>query len=461
MLAMKTVAAVFFVMTAVVFPLKAENIELVNLPTPLDEIPQPFPMDMSNVVLKSNIQAAPIEGQPAIEPVMLTNLIDTDRTTCANLDKKGEYRFLITMGTISRVSAITLTGNLQGATATIQVAELPLKPGEEGWTTVFSGKVLGTPATASAFRPTSTFRALVTINTTGAQDARPTLSDIAFYATPDHREYNLVPNPNKKTQDKDKNEGNQEKFLVNKTVTQDEFDLANMYAGAKVSHVSSIAHPDQAHNINDGNAETVCEFDPKEKDSVAVIDLGQSRRVRKISMVHSLKPGDMSLYVTDRLPWEQEAKATKVAWNAPLAFEVPTLSDVPFLAQLGVGPPAVKSTAPIIIQVQSAWFDQMQRFGGANSESDHFTQIAGPLTNGRYVIIRFLNHSPSSLDGFQINDINVFGDYEKDDFILVPKDFGEPQQEALIINTTPSPPVTPRDYIKDPTPAPTPAPVSP
>lgn len=451
--------------TMVALPLVSapvEDIELANLPTPLDEIADPFPMDLSNIILNSTVTPAPLPGQPALDPIRLMTVIDTDRTTGLDLSQKGEHRFMLHFGAINRVRAITITGNLRGATATVQVADLPLNADQTGWTTLFSGKVLDTPATSVSFGAQAAHVALITINTGSAQESGPALSDIAFYATPDYREYQLVPNPNKKVEQKKENNTDQEKFQVNKTVHQDEFDLASMYAGAKVSHVSSAARPDEANYMNDGNANTIWQFDPKETDSVAVLDLGQSRRVRKVSMVHSQKPGEISLYVVDHLPWEQEAPTKQVAWLDPvlMAGSGPVMSDFPMFAQAaGAGP--AKTFVPAIIQVKAAWFQAMTRFGSAASETDHFTQISSAPTGGRYVIVRFLNRSPSQLDGFQINDINVFGDYEKDDFILIPKDFGEPTVEALIINTTPAMPPVPPVYPKVPPSSPTPAPAPP
>ncbi len=399
-----------------------EEVELVSLPDLADLGEKLFPMDVASVIVSgTGISQVTSQDQSSFDRDLLLSLIDTDRVSGISISKKETYQFLLSMRVVDRLNQVNVTGVLNGATLTVQVAEIPLLPGEEGWKTVVENKPMRDPVTSVQFRHSATFRALVTIDMhTMAEEIIPTISDISFYTPKDVREYALKKKSDVESQKK--KDSPKEDPTVGKHY-ESRYDVANMYAGANVAYVTSAIEPEKANYINDDNADTFWEFDPKEMESVAVVNLGQTRKIRKISAVHSQKDGDMMFYVLQRLPWEN-GKNKKLAWYDPLlAGYNETRSDFPLFAQLKGDTKA----APQFIKLKSSWFETLTPFGVAQAGDKKFSQLKAPMVEGQYVLVRFLNRSADISSGFRIYDLNVFVDYKQEDYYLVPRGLPEPE----------------------------------
>jgi hypothetical protein len=452
------------------FSVLADELELRYLGKSLDQIDQRFPMDLAGVIKQTEITEFPMTGQPSLEKTSglasLDLINDQDRVTGFPLLPGSQYRFLVSMKELHRIDRITISGQLTGGTFDLLTADQPLSPLDKGWSSMIESQPLGVPATAYTFRPKSTLNCCVVIKTPAElpPSGRLLLSDISFYSTQDTREFTL-----ERTTPEPKNQviitGSTHSPGALAQVDSNPFDLCSMYAGARVSYVSSVVDPEHINEMNDDNAATFLEFDPKEKESVAVFDLGQNRRLTKLSLIHSTHPGDVKFYMVKDLPWSSVVTAvTKTAWLnlQPLFPELFTASDVSISQPFA----ALKETSPQIVTVDSSWFQTLRELGTLRTDDTMFSQCEAPISGGRYLIVRFLNRGTGSETGFRIFDINVFGDYPKDTFVVKPILLPEIEGEALItpilnpsISSDSSDSST-AGKIVIPTPSPTPPPAS-
>ncbi len=408
-----------------------EGVELTGLSTPLDLIPENFPRTVSSSLTASTIALLP-ETTGSIVDGDIRSILDTDRTTGVTLSPNCTYSFLISLQTISRVDRVVLTGPMQGGFVSIQMSQFPIDPGTEGWKSAVNHQPLQSPGSAFDLRPAATFRAIVNIET-GGEPAK--LSDISLYSAEDVRSVRLGA------------EGNMDQAPPETPLTEEEmksvetqYDLASMYSGAQVTYTSSISHPDEANAINDDNANTYCRFSPNAKESIVALDLGSTRRARKISVVHSKQPGTLFFHVMDALPWTAGGRHAALAW-------LERASDALLTFQLA---PSISTLQPTV-ELDSATFSKWKPFATIPTDGGFISQATAPVTTGHFLIVRFSNEAPDAQHPFQIHDLHLFGDYPPRAFALNPHPLPEWTTDALITappKTSPPPGGTPD--VRDP-----------
>lgn len=457
-----------------------DEFELVSLPDPTAQVENLYPMDMSSMLTGTQVREIIQTGRSSLDDKKLMTMVDTDRASGTLLTANGQHRFLFSFKTISRFHEIVITGTLKGATVSVDLAEMPVLPNkegwprsEQGWQRVINDKPLAPPATSLLFRPQSVFLAVVMLKTAAAEvEPHPTICDVAFYSTKDVREFELVPSEvglaSNSTSGQENPSANSSSNLAVSVQADDlekekawesqaqdkgdhetQYNLGGMQAGAQITQVSSLANLEQADMAHDDSAATYMEFDPGEKESVTVLDLGTARRLQKFSLVHSSRAGDLKLYSTNRLPWgahneppHQTARhavsVASLAWLdvSILPGRAPVDSDVPLFAQFS-RPPPQKTTHTL--RIRSSLFDQLAQFGSVSAENRYFTQLTGPVVSHRFVVLRFISRSTDASEGFRIHDWNVFGNYRPGDFRLVPKTLPQNQEEPLVVLDPPMP----------------------
>lgn len=188
----------------------------------------------------------------------------------------------------------------------------------------------------------------------------------------------------------------------------------------------------------DDDAGTVLEFDPRSKESIAVLDLGRRRRVSKISMIHSKRDGNLMIYLLDKLPWEKETpkSVAQLAWldqvtDAPMPFFIAANDKV---NEITVDSNSNTDSGNYQrISVESKVFDGIKPFSFADTGQTEFSEMTSKQTfEGRYIVMRFTNASPNTFPGFRIHDFNVFGDYDESEMTLVKRPLPELESTALI-----------------------------
>jgi len=427
------------------FALAAEDeTELVSLPELSDGN---YPINMAGMMAKTRIQQLVHPGQSTLDPEDLKSILDPDRTSGVSLPEKGVYDFHLAFHTIHRLQRVVITGSLQGAKASVRLAELPLQPGDSGWRWIVRDTPLETPATGFNFRPQAAYHAIITISTASATSGEPMLTDIAFYSNRDVREFKLVagsPSPRAENEKGmldlpvmdglDDPTHSSETNGKGKARSEYQHNLGGMSAGTRVAFVSAQVDSRSANALNDDDAATNLQLDSRARESMAILDLGENRRIQKISLIHSTHPGDLKIYTMGRLPWVNHKQTpNQVAWldgGQPFWSPAdPIASDIPLLAQLTLPPP--KPTLQHV-RIRPSMFDQLPQFGFARTDEENFTQLVGPPSKQRLVIIRFTNRSLNGSDGLRLHDLAVFSDGKPGDFRLIARLFEPSVEEPLI-----------------------------
>jgi hypothetical protein len=438
-----------FVLGLTIVSSQGAEIELVRLKDTLDQQQLSFPRSMSGSLTETVIAQVPINNGPTVTGDVQA-AIDTDRASGTVLPAKGKYQFLLSMKTISRFHKIVMTGELKGATVSVDLSDLPRISGEPGWKNVISDKPLKSPSTAFSFQSFPAFRALVTITSTSNTPLE--LNDISFYGLQDIREVRLERDFYSNAQTtktvgksvKAKSEKEKAKETKSEDVAkaepgkssgaQNQFDIANIYAGAFVSHISSVPNPTDANYANDDDAESYVELSAGQKEAVTIINLGETRSIQNLSMVHSSGDADMIIYVVNELPWQEpnEDTVAQLAWLDPGLSFMGGISDAPFLMARASPRRETKT-----IRIDSTLLDKLSPFSTSKISDRKFSQVKSSPTKGRYVIIRFLGPNGKALGtNLKIYQISAFGDYPKGHFALARQPLPDMFVDALVSPST-------------------------
>jgi hypothetical protein len=439
---------------------RAADIDLVSQPVSLDMVDQRFPWNETSLLTGSRIVQLPVKSQPALDAGDVEQVIDSDPCSGVTLTRNGQFSFLVNLNKISRLRMLVITGALKDATMSIKVSSEYLAPDAPGWRVLAENKPMQEPVSSLVFRPESVLQTIVTIRT-GAQDAdaAPSLNDISFLGERDVREFEFASKSRKR--EVSQNEGPQPaySFASFSDVRHPEsiFNVAGMYADARVAYISPSAPTENANALNDVNTDSTWTADPRKPEAVAILDLGGNRKMRRVSLVHSRYPGDLLCYAVKELPWDTAPaqKAVRLAWLPPTVGTF--LADFPLLAQLDT--PSVSPARNM--QISSTLFDRMLRVGAVKTDNYNFTQFNVPASSeARYVILRQVNGATDSPIGFRINEVCALGNYTPADFTLAQRQLPQLDDRPLIalpgsVPTTPNVDVDPSNLgiVKSPPPA--------
>ena len=155
-------------------------------------------------------------------------------------------------------------------------------------------------------------------------------------------------------------------------------------------YVSSGADLKAANQITDQQAATAYTFDVNDAAPTAVVDLGKTRSVHKVSAVFGARKGTMAVYVLPTLP-DSSAKTS--------VLDLPT---------------NLKLSADMVAALQPV---AMIEDAGAQSNID----AEFPATTGRYVMVRWL---PAVKDdaAFTLAEVAAFGGNQDDTTLASKKD---------------------------------------
>jgi hypothetical protein len=450
----------------------AGEVEVMKVEDMYQLLHQNIPRNLCNVVNDAEITLLSSSGnlQPQGDVYCL---IDPDRSSGIVFPSNSSYTFLLNLRSISQLKKLTLTGDLQGSRVRVEVMDKPTVQ-EITWKTIVSGQSLHSPVTSIPLRTQEAFQAKLTI-TTG--NTPIILNDIAFFSNQDMRTVELQKNPNltvKQTAQGFKVEeppalpdDPKEMGSLNSAVKQPQtqFDIASLYAGARISHITPVNDARETYHMNDDDTETYLDLPEEPNESLAVLDLGESRRIRELSMVHSDPNVEMTIYVVDTLPWSdspEAIQATDVSWmEDPMWTANGWMSDVPLFAQLKPS----KAPSAKMLKIDTAIFSSMKPFASLSLAGKKFSRVKGAATKGRFVILLFkkksvnsasmktlpLNQKPSdnaavvknvditdipsllALDSkIRVFQISVFGDVPISYYTFTPKARVDPTLDALI-----------------------------
>jgi hypothetical protein len=187
-----------------------------------------------------------------------------------------------------------------------------------------------------------------------------------------------------------------------------QYDLANIYSGAKVAHVSSKSRDKNVSYMIDGDPDTRWTADKSDKESLVLLDLENERRVSKMSVMHSSRPGKILAYVLSSLP-SRPSKPSQLAWL------MRGMTDVPLFRF------AQNVSSPNEPGITSEWLDTQTPFASLSGEDSNFSTASAETQTSRYLLLRYLNSAPGTGEPLMINSINVLGDYSPEHFVLMPR----------------------------------------
>lgn len=171
-------------------------------------------------------------------------------------------------------------------------------------------------------------------------------------------------------------------------------NLASVYNGANVVYVSSGRQFERnrpsAHvrlKIDD-NAETYYDFSPEDATPTGIVDLGDTRPLKRISWLFESVPGRFDFYIMNSLPDEFIVRGDRTVEN------------------------------PYITGVDPAFFDKTPPFHTIYSSQTRGGRLAHNFddTPARYVVIRFVPDAAvaalSPVSTLKLNSFHVFGNYD-------------------------------------------------
>ncbi len=170
-------------------------------------------------------------------------------------------------------------------------------------------------------------------------------------------------------------------------------NLADLHSRARAVFVSSGTNLTAANNMLDEHPTTTFDFATTDAAPTAVIDLGKAASIRKVSAIHSARPGRIEVYVMSELPSELQQVSTGSA------------------------------------QVSDASLSQLSPVATAMAETDGRTSVEFTETSGRYLMLRWLGEGAADT-AFTVAEIAAFGGTSENQQLLAAAQTTETESEA-------------------------------
>jgi hypothetical protein len=176
-------------------------------------------------------------------------------------------------------------------------------------------------------------------------------------------------------------------------------NLTDVHAKARALYVSSGGDAKDANNMIDDQPATIYTFAGSDANPVAVIDLGKTSSLRRISAIYSPRKGNVDFYVLESLPLGSKSESEQLSASA-----------------LQKGAPAGQTPAataavdlPQTVSIAEDAFRDLKPVGSvANSEGEGRAAIDFPETTGRYIMVRWNSAAPSDTP-LSVAEVAAFG----------------------------------------------------
>ena len=174
------------------------------------------------------------------------------------------------------------------------------------------------------------------------------------------------------------------------------YNLTNVHAKARALYVSSGDDVKQANNMIDDQPGTSFNFASSDATPTAVIDLGKTTTLRRISAIYSPRQGNVEFYVLQSLPGSQQESAEEAKAGAKAGKGQ---------AVIGGSPAAEK--APKSLRLDEATLANLSSVGSVADGSGR-AAIDFPETTGRYIMVKWTPVTQSDAS-FSVAEIAAFG----------------------------------------------------
>ncbi len=185
------------------------------------------------------------------------------------------------------------------------------------------------------------------------------------------------------------------------------YNYGDVHAKARALYVSSGADTKLANNMIDDQPTTTYAFAADDVTPTAVIDLGQSCNLRRLSVVYSPRPGHMDFYVLQALPAAQNSEAAPAADGA-------------------------KNGTPSMLQIDDATLSNLKPVGSVDDNgSQGHASIDFPETAGRYVMVRW-TPSGQATGAFALAEVAAFGKGSNDTLLARNTEAGARDADSIL-----------------------------
>lgn len=137
-------------------------------------------------------------------------------------------------------------------------------------------------------------------------------------------------------------------------------NLADIHAKARALYVSSGNEPKQANRMIDGQPATTYTFSADDQTPAAIIDLGKTTSISRISAIYSAREGMIDFYVLDKLPGGMNKTAATLRISEPAMANLKLVGSI---ADKGTGRVAVDFPAVTGRYVMVKWTPAVQHEG--------------------------------------------------------------------------------------------------
>jgi hypothetical protein len=368
-----------------------------------------LPINHAQLIWFVSARELPRQGVEPIDRIQLGRLLDADWATSTLFAKPRKYEIVFDLQRTVVVDRVAFTSDVPGCPVSVRVSGADLSQDQgKGWRDLGTA-VTTVPITKFAFRFEPIRFIHFTIDTTKAPAGEPlNIYEFCVFGQEDIRDYVLKQLP-------DKEQVAREQFVRSSPIGNFpkemlQCDLASLHSGASIRQLGPEATDPKISYAIDDDPETSWKMNPAQKDTIVLLDLGQTRMVRKVSVMHSARPGKVLVYGAENLPG-QKAKPAQLAW-------LDAMTDVPLLrlAQNAPNPPAAEGP-PV---VSPEWLASQKPIGTFDSGATNYSSLDVEDQNARFLIFCYQS-TVTGGEPLLINGINVLGDYTVGEFVLMPR----------------------------------------
>jgi hypothetical protein len=336
--------------------------------------------------LEASSQKNPIQGLQLSSKAEDKNTAEAallcDDPTTGYLLPKGVSTLLISLPNIEHVESISFLNSDAKGDLTIATSSAKLTATSPQWHSADVKPDLAAGTVKATVGPTDAKYVKLTFNVT--EPGR--IAGLGVYSTPAVSDFTM-PRPRKASFD----EGSETFALIT-------YNFTDIHTKARALYVSSGGDLKKANDMIDDQLATSYNFAADDAAPTAVIDLGKSCTLRRLSAVYAPRQGSVDFYVVDSLPVKQDAETAE--FSTP---EVQTVANT----SSAVATEAVD--LPKTLKITDEAFSKMKPVGSVtNSGSEGRASVDFPATTGRYVLVKW--NPASQQDGaFSVAEVAAFG----------------------------------------------------
>jgi hypothetical protein len=343
-----------------------------------------YPENLARYHLGAQLEASP--QRTSIQSLQLSSRTEDRNTAEAALLcddptigyalPKGNSTLLISLPNIEHVESISFLNNDAKGDVSIATASAKLPADSPQWHAAEQKPQLAPGAVKATIGPSEAKYVKLTFNV--SQPGR--IAGLGVYSTPAVSDFTM-PRPRKASF-----EDNSETFAL---IT---YNFTDVHTKARALYVSSGGDLKKANDMIDDQQATAYNFAADDAAPTAVIDLGASRTLRRLSAVYAPREGSVDFYVVDSLPVNQQVGSTGTD-GADVRTVANTSSD----------------DLPKTLKISDATFSKMKAVGSVvNTGAEGRASLDFPATTGRYVLVKW-NPASHQDGGFSVAEIAAFG----------------------------------------------------